>query len=87
MPLKKEYVNLKQIKSNKGNNFNTMHRFIMNFKSWLRGIHHSVKELQAYIDEYTYRFNRHFMNENIFQNLLVRVIKHEPRTYKSFKDN
>ncbi len=33
MPLKKEYKNLKQIESNKGKNFNTMHRFIMNFKS------------------------------------------------------
>lgn len=86
-PLKKDYKNLTQVKSNKGKNFNTMHRFIMNFKSWLRGIHHSVNQLQAYIDEYTYRFNRHFMNENIFQNLLTRVLKHEPRTYKSFIDS
>lgn len=83
-PLKNEYKNLIQVESNKGKNFNTMHRFIMNFKSWLRGIHHSVNQLQAYIDEYTYRFNRHFMNENIFQNLLLRVVKHEPRTHKSF---
>ncbi|MCP3659006.1 MAG: transposase [Bacteroidetes bacterium] len=61
-----------------------MHRFIMNFKSWLRGIHHSVSQLQSYINEYTYRFNRYFMKENIFENLLTRMLKHEPRNYKSF---
>ena len=32
-PLKNEYKNLTQVESNKGKNFNTMHRFIMNFKS------------------------------------------------------
>jgi len=81
-PLQKEYKNLVQVASKQGRNFNTMHRFIMNFKSWLRGIHHSVKALQAYIDEYTYRFNRHFMNDNIFDNLLMRVFTSDPKPYK-----
>jgi len=29
------------------------------------GIHHHADYLQAYIDEYTYRFNRNFMRKNI----------------------
>ena len=81
--MKNEYKNLIQVESNKGTNFNTMHRFIMNFKSWLRGIHHSVSSLQDYINEYTYRFNRHYMQKNIFDNLLLRMIKHEPVQYEN----
>lgn len=77
-PLKKEWPKLVQIPSKGGKNFDAMHRFIMNFKAWLRGMHHSVRHLQAYIDEYTYRFNRHFMKEGIFDNLMKRMVKHQP---------
>ena len=82
-PLKTKFKNLKQVASDSGRNFPMMHRFIMNFKSWLRGIHHSVSSLQDYINEYTYRFNRHYMQKNIFDNLLLRMIKHEPVQYKN----
>ncbi len=81
-PLKTKFINLKQVKSNKGENFPVMHRFIMNFKSWLRGIHHSVSNLQDYINEYTYRFNRHYMQKDIFNNLLVKMVEHAPITYQ-----
>jgi len=75
-PLKSEFSNLIQLSSGeKGGNFPEIHRAIMLFKSWLRGIHHRVTDLQAYIDEYTYRFNRHFMNASIFDNLILRMIK------------
>jgi hypothetical protein len=50
----------------------------MMFKAWLRGIHHRVTDLQAYIDEYTYRFNRKSMNVYIFDNLIQRMIKTKP---------
>jgi hypothetical protein len=66
----------------KGKNFPDLHRVIMGFKSWLRGIHHHAKHLQAYIDEYTYRFNRSNMKENIFENLMQRMIDGYPITYK-----
>jgi len=82
-PLKKDFPNLIQDKSGtKGENFREMHRAIMMFKAWLRGVHHSVKNLQAYVDEYTYRFNRSFMKENIFDNLLERMMKTQPTPYK-----
>lgn len=82
-PLGKEFCNLLQVKSGKkGNNFPDLHRAIMGFKGWLRGMHHQVEHLQAYIDEYCYRFNRSFMKEEIFENLLIRMVNAPPVTYK-----
>ena len=82
-PLKKEFINLKQVPSGKkGENFPELHRVIMGFKGWLRGIHHRVKHLQAYIDEYTYRYNRNKMKGNIFDNLLQRMMDADPCPYK-----
>jgi transposase-like protein len=81
-PLKKDWMKLEQEKSGKkGNNFKQMHRVIMGLKSWLRGMHHSVKHLQAYLDEYCYRFNRNKMKEGIFDNLMKRMVTYPPKTY------
>ena len=43
-----------------------------NLKTWLNGIHHGVsaKYLQAYLNEFTFRFNRHFYPFNAFRSLL-----------------
>lgn len=58
LPLKKDFVILVQVESGKkGRNFPELHRIIMNFKGWLRGMHHQVEHLQPYINEYCYRFN------------------------------
>lgn len=82
-PLKNDFVNLTQVPSGKkGGNFPDLHRVIMGFKGWLRGIHHHATHLQAYINEYTYRFNRNFMKANIFDNLLNRMMLAEPYPYK-----
>lgn len=66
----------------KGKNFPQLHRSIMMFKAWLRGVHHSVRYLQSYINEYTYRFNRHRMKEGIFENLIKRMVNKPPHTYQ-----
>lgn len=68
----------------KGENFKQMHRVIMMFKAWLRGTHHSVMNLQPYINEYTYRFNRHKMKEGLFENLMQRMVAKPPYPYKKF---
>ncbi|SHF65687.1 Transposase zinc-ribbon domain-containing protein [Mariniphaga anaerophila] len=82
-PLTKDFLNLKQVDSGKkGRNFPELHRAIMGFKGWLRGMHHQVEYLQAYIDEYCYRFNRSFMKEGIFDNLLQKMVETPPVTYK-----
>ena len=82
-PIIDDFKNLVQIKSGKkGENFKPLHRWIMNFKSWLRGVHHHASHLQYYLDEYCYRFNRHKMKEGIFDNLLMRMITTKPVPYK-----
>lgn len=84
-PLKKDFANLYQVPSGKkGENFPDLHRVIMSFKGWLRGMHHRVENLQAYIDEYCYRFNRSNMKDGIFDNLLRRMVKAEPLPYKIY---
>ena len=82
-PLKKDFENLNQVSSGrKGENFPDLHRTIMGFKGWLRGMHHHVEHLQSYINEYTYRFNRNYMKGNIFDNLIDRMMASPPCPYK-----
>jgi len=84
-PLIDDYVFLRQEKSRKGENFEYMHRQIMSFKGWLRGIHHKCDHLQAYLNEFSYRFNRLKKPKRIFHNLIVRMVGHEPFTQKEVK--
>jgi predicted RNA-binding Zn-ribbon protein involved in translation (DUF1610 family) len=82
-PLKKDFENLNQVASGrKGENFPDLHRAIMGFKGWLRGMHHHAEHLQSYINEYTYRFNRNYMKGNIFDNLIHRMMASPPCPYK-----
>ena len=81
----KEHYQITQEKSKGGENFELMHRYIQGLKSWLRGIYHSVESryLQIYLDEYSYRFNRSLWKESIFDNLIQRMVKAKPLTYKT----
>jgi transposase-like protein len=49
-----------------------IHLVFSNLKTWLRGIHHGVspQHLQAYLNEFTFRFNRRFYPFNTFRSLL-----------------
>jgi transposase-like protein len=49
-----------------------IHLVFSNMKSWLRGCHHDVspQHLQAYCNEFTFRFNRRFYPFNAFRSLL-----------------
>jgi transposase-like protein len=49
-----------------------IHLVFSNLKTWLIGIHHGVsaKHLQAYLNEYQFRFNRRFYPFNAFRSLL-----------------
>ena len=77
-PLKTEYKKLRQEKSNPKQNFKLFHRQVMMLKGWLRGIHHSVKNLQPYLDEFCYRFNRVKSFDTIFHNITNRMMYHQP---------
>ena len=76
-PLRNEYPKLEQIDSNGGANFRELHIQIMNFKGWLRGIHHhcSKTHMQNYLDEYCFRFNRRSHLNTIFQKIVERMVR------------
>ena len=78
-PLAGEW-NISQSKSQPPQNFITVHRFIQQLKSWIRGIYHWISEghLQGYLDEYCFRLNRHLFKDNIFNILINRMIVHNP---------
>ena len=84
-PLMKQYPNLTQIESAKGKNFPLIHRQIMMFKGWLRGIHHHCERLQNYLDEYCYRFNRLKWPKTIFHKLVERMMEAPPKNYNKLK--
>ena len=50
-----------------------IHLVFANLKTWLIGIHHGVshQHLQAYLNEFTFRFNRRFYPFNAFRSLLA----------------
>lgn len=85
--LKDYFPNLETTKNDPGKTFPSLERSIMMLKSWLRGIHHSVENLQAYLDEYCYRQNRFFMKGEIFDNLLLRMVNAEKYPYRVMKGN
>ena len=53
-------------------NLPIIHLVFANLKTWLIGIHHGVshQHLQAYLNEFTFRFNRRFYPFNAFRSLL-----------------
>ena len=61
-----------------------IHRIFGNLKTWLSGTHHGVghDHLQAYLDEFTFRFNRRRIPMAAFQTLLgLASGVHGPTTY------
>jgi hypothetical protein len=60
-----------------------IHLVFSNLKSWLRGCHHGVspQHLQAYLNEFTFRFNRRFYPFNAFRSLLGIGANGEAPTY------
>ena len=60
-----------------------VHRVFGNLKTWLRGTHHGVghHHLQAYLDEFTVRFNRRRTPMAAFQPLLGLGSQQPPTTY------
>lgn len=69
IPIREDYKKLKQVPSQKGAAFPELHTHIMNLKGWLRGIHHhcSSDHIQAYLNEFHFRFNRRNHLKTIFR--------------------
>jgi transposase-like protein len=61
-----------------------IHLIFSNLKTWLLGIHHGVspQHLQAYLNEFAFRFNRRFYPFNAFRSLLGIAADAEAPTYE-----
>jgi hypothetical protein len=64
------------------------HLIFSNLKPWVRGCHHGVspQHLQAYLNEFTLRFNRRFYPFNSFRSLLGISGKAASPTYRGLYD-
>lgn len=60
-----------------------IHTIISNAKAFIMGTYHGLdaKHLQAYLDEFCYRFNRRAKREEIFSRLLAACVDGCPLTY------
>ena len=59
------------------------HAVFSNLKSWLAGTFHGVsrKHLPRYLDEFTYRFNERWREDEIFDRMLGSAVSAEPLPY------
>jgi transposase-like protein len=80
--LKKD-MNIETVLSKRGRSLEQLHKQIMQFKNWLRGIHHkcSRQHLFAYADEYVFRFNRSNHRKMIFHKLIHEMMNQIPHPY------
>jgi len=85
--LAKEMDNITLSYSKKGKAMEELHKQIMLFKNWLRGIHHkcSKEYLFAYSDEYEYRFNKRNMRKWLFNDVVIRLMNQIPHPYNYLK--
>ena len=60
-----------------------IHRVFANLKTWLEGTHHGVSQqhLQAYLNEFVFRFNRRFYPMTTFNSVLGIAVNAESATY------
>jgi hypothetical protein len=64
-----------------------IHRVFSNLKTWGLGVYHGLrrKHLQAYLDEFTFRFNRRKSRHAAFDALLGIAVRHEPAHYNMLR--
>lgn len=65
-----------QVESNGGLNFKALHTMIHQVKSWIRTTYTWVSEscINRYLDEFCYRINRSHMKNNVFNNIIGRMV-------------
>ena len=62
-----------------------IHQVFSNLKGWARGVYHGLrrKHLQAYLDEFVFRFNRRKTRHAAFRSLFRLATNAEPLTYRA----
>lgn len=75
-----EFYDIEQIISEGGKNFKELNNLTMLFKGWLRGIHHHVskKQMQNYINEFIFRFNRKAYPKGSFNKIIENFMCSKP---------
>jgi transposase-like protein len=65
-----------------------IHLVFSNLKAWLLGTHHGVRHqhLQAYLNEYVFRFNRRFYPMGMFNSVLGIATRVKAPTYRALYD-
>lgn len=65
-----------------------IHLVYSNLKTWIKGTHHGVshRHLQAYLNEYVFRFNRRFYPRGMFNSVLGIAMHTTGPTYAEFYD-
>jgi transposase-like protein len=65
-----------------------IHLVFSNLQTWIRGTHHGVshRHLQAYLNEYVFRFNRRFYPMGMFNSVLGIATRVEGPTYAALYD-
>jgi len=83
----KEEMNIETLKSKKGKAMEEIHKQIMLFKNWLRGIHHKCSKalLKKYLNEYKFRFNNRNRRQMIFDILIAHLMHYHPQPYAVLK--
>jgi transposase-like protein len=78
-PISKDFE-IEQIKSEGGVNFKELNTLTMLFKGWIRGIHHKVSKenMQHYIDEFFFKFNRKAHPKASFNKMLENFMSSKP---------
>jgi hypothetical protein len=72
----------------KNSKLKQMHHVISNAKAFVLGTSHGLEnlELQSYLDEYSYRFNRRNMRHLMFDKLLSSILATPPVLYYAPED-
>lgn len=72
----KERKNMITKYSNNGLNFESLHLTIMNFKSWLKGIHHKVSDFHflKYMQEFEFIHNHRNYEKGIFHSIICNFV-------------
>ena len=73
-----------ELQAEKGEQIPLIHLVFSNLKTWIQGTHHGVspKHLQAYLNEYVFRFNRRFYPMSGFHSVLGIAMEVEGAEYE-----
>ena len=84
-PLVNDYLHEYQKAGSDPEHLRWLHTVISNCKAFIQGTYHGLgrKHLQLFLDEFCFRFNRRFLQNYIFDRLLVAVASSSPIRYRA----